>query len=163
MFRFLVLLLPAVLSSASTNSTAYEHSNVTAHVDADGSVRDQLAARVRALNVEAKVSALHKVNAQFNVTNGLQNQDGLIYGVNIGGWLVLEPWITPSLFDQFQDENIEDQWHFCKKLGQDACRKQLKKHWASWFTEDDVKQIAAAGLTHVRIPVGYWIFGDKFP
>ena len=24
-------------------------------------------------------------------------------GVNIGGWLLLEPWITPSLFRQFQD------------------------------------------------------------
>lgn len=24
-----------------------------------------------------------------------------IHGVNLGGWLVLEPWITPSLFEQF--------------------------------------------------------------
>ena len=24
-----------------------------------------------------------------------------VIGVNLGGWLVLEPWITPSLFYQF--------------------------------------------------------------
>lgn len=24
-----------------------------------------------------------------------------IRGVSLGGWLVLEPWITPSLFEQF--------------------------------------------------------------
>ena len=26
--------------------------------------------------------------------------DGLVRGVNLGGWLVLEPWITPKLFQQ---------------------------------------------------------------
>ena len=25
--------------------------------------------------------------------------DGKIRGVNLGGWLVLEPWITPNLFE----------------------------------------------------------------
>ena len=27
-------------------------------------------------------------------------QDGLIRGANLGGWLLLEPWITPSLFEE---------------------------------------------------------------
>ena len=26
--------------------------------------------------------------------------DGKIRGVNLGGWLVLEPWITPVLFEE---------------------------------------------------------------
>jgi len=26
-------------------------------------------------------------------------------GVNLGGWMVLEPWIAPSLFYQFLDKN----------------------------------------------------------
>jgi glucan 1,3-beta-glucosidase len=28
-----------------------------------------------------------------------------IVGVNLGGWMVLEPWITPSLFYQFLGKN----------------------------------------------------------
>ena len=31
----------------------------------------------------------------------LQASGDAIIGVNLGGWMVLEPWITPSLFYQF--------------------------------------------------------------
>ena len=31
--------------------------------------------------------------------------DGLIRGVNLGGWLLLEPWITPIFFE---DVNVGD-------------------------------------------------------
>lgn len=33
-----------------------------------------------------------------------------IRGVNLGGWFVLEPWITPSLFDD-TPENVVDGRH----------------------------------------------------
>ena len=33
-------------------------------------------------------------------TSGLDCQDGKIRGVNAGGWLLLEPWITPKLFEE---------------------------------------------------------------
>ena len=29
-------------------------------------------------------------------------------GVNAGGWMVLEPWITPSLFYRFLDKTQDD-------------------------------------------------------
>lgn len=46
-------------------------------------------------------------------------------GANLGGWLVLEPWITPSLFYQFLNKekaadhnNIGmDSYTFCEALG----------------------------------------------
>lgn len=34
----------------------------------------------------------------------------------------------------------------------------LKQHWNTWITESDFKAIAAAGLNHVRVPIGYWAF-----
>jgi aryl-phospho-beta-D-glucosidase BglC (GH1 family) len=34
----------------------------------------------------------------------------------------------------------------------------LKKHWDTWITESDFAAIAAAGLNHVRLPIGYWAF-----
>lgn len=45
-------------------------------------------------------------------------------------------------------------------LGKDECSRQLEKHWDTWVTESDVKNLAIGGINHVRIPVGYWIMGD---
>jgi glucan 1,3-beta-glucosidase len=42
----------------------------------------------------------------------------------------------------------------------------LSQHWYSWITQGDFYAIAAAGLNHVRIPIGYWsvipIEGDPY-
>jgi len=77
-----------------------------------------------------------------------------VRGVNLGGWLVLEPWITPSLFDDTGDDRIIDEYTF----GQYAvdAQSKLKKHWDTWITEADFIAIAEAGLNHVRLPIGYW-------
>ncbi|KAH7271307.1 hypothetical protein FSOLCH5_004177 [Fusarium solani] len=76
-------------------------------------------------------------------------------GVCIGGWLYLEPFITPSLFNYDTDEGIVDEWTLSEKLGADA-GETLEKHYASFITEDTFKNIAAAGLDHVRIGFNYW-------
>ncbi|KAH7918462.1 glycoside hydrolase [Leucogyrophana mollusca] len=34
---------------------------------------------------------------------------------------------------------------------------KFAKHWDTWFTQDDVDQLKAAGINTVRIPLGYWI------
>ena len=75
--------------------------------------------------------------------------------MNLGGWLVLEPWITPSIFDEVGDAAV-DEWSLCSILGTDPCRARLTEHWSTFVTQEDFTQIAAAGMNHVRIPVGYW-------
>ena len=83
-------------------------------------------------------------------------------GVNIGSWMVLEPWITPSLFYQFIGKTVEntamDMYSFCRVLGPQEANRQLLQHWNSWFTEEDVLQLKKYSVTTVRIPVGDWIF-----
>lgn len=79
-----------------------------------------------------------------------------IRGVNIGGWLSLEPFITPSLFDYPKTAKIIDEWTLTKHLGASEAAKVLEKHYATFITEQDFKDIAAAGLDHVRIPFSYW-------
>ncbi|KAL2822551.1 glycoside hydrolase superfamily [Aspergillus granulosus] len=81
--------------------------------------------------------------------------DTLVRGVNLGGWFVLEPWITPSLFDEAGDGAV-DEYTLTEILGKDEATARLSEHWGSFITEGDFAQIAEAGLTHVRIPVGYW-------
>jgi glucan 1,3-beta-glucosidase len=75
-------------------------------------------------------------------------------GVNLGGWLSLEPFITPSLFES--DSTLLDEYTLCTKLGPQKAAATLEKHYSTFITEDDFKSIAAAGLDHVRIPYSYW-------
>jgi len=76
-----------------------------------------------------------------------------VRGVNTGGWFVLEPWITPSIFE---GNNAVDEYTLTQQLGSDAAKSLLQNHWDSWITESDFQQMAKAGLNHVRIPIGYW-------
>ncbi|TVY53773.1 putative glucan 1,3-beta-glucosidase D [Lachnellula cervina] len=72
-------------------------------------------------------------------------------GVNIGGWLSLEPFITPSLFVA----GTVDEWTLAQSLGANA-KATLEKHYATFVSEQTFKDIADAGLDHVRIPFSYW-------
>ncbi|KAK2783044.1 hypothetical protein FQN52_000489 [Onygenales sp. PD_12] len=80
-----------------------------------------------------------------------------IRGVNIGGWLSIEPFITPSFFSQFSArDKIIDEYSLSKKLGGNAA-STLEKHYATFINDQSFKEIRDAGLDHVRIPYSYWI------
>ncbi|KAG8732972.1 exo-1,3-beta-glucanase [Ceratobasidium sp. 414] len=81
-----------------------------------------------------------------------------VRGVSLGGWLLLEPWITPTLFDNTGIAAIVDEYTFGQYQDYNTAQSKLKTHWDSWITESDFSAIAAAGLNHVRIPIGYWAF-----
>ncbi|KAI1662214.1 glycoside hydrolase family 5 protein [Daldinia decipiens] len=77
-------------------------------------------------------------------------------GVNLGGWLSIEPFITPSLFNYDSRLGIIDEWTLCKHLGPKTAASTLEKHYATFVTEQTFQEIQAAGLDHVRIPYSYW-------
>ncbi|KAJ9107163.1 hypothetical protein QFC19_002823 [Naganishia cerealis] len=80
-----------------------------------------------------------------------------IRGVNLGGWFVTEPWITPSLYSiGGSGDTPLDEWSLCAALGKKKALGSLQDHWGSFFTRGDFEDIAAAGLNAVRIPIGYW-------
>ncbi|KAF8514765.1 glycoside hydrolase family 5 protein [Gautieria morchelliformis] len=81
-----------------------------------------------------------------------------IRGVNLGGWLVIEPWITPSIFDNTGDNRVVDEFTFGQFVDRNSAASTLQNHWNTWITEADFAAIAAAGLNHVRLPIGYWAF-----
>jgi glucan 1,3-beta-glucosidase len=91
------------------------------------------------------------------------------HGTSLGGWLVLEPWITPSLFYQFLGASEKwgdeapkhvglDSYTFCTALGDEEANKQLRRHWKTWVTEAQIKNIKYSGATTLRIPVGDWMY-----
>merc|ERR1711970_478837 len=97
--------------------------------------------------------------------------DGRIRGVNAGGWLLLEPWITPYLFEEvnYGDnlDKIVDEYTYAEIVDPDFYKSRLKLHWDTFVTREDFEKVSSAGVTHVRIPVGYWYWdveeGEPFP
>ncbi|KAJ2079360.1 hypothetical protein H4R24_003835 [Coemansia sp. RSA 988] len=85
----------------------------------------------------------------------------IVHGVNIGGFLVPEFWITPSLIANISDPKPVDYLQMCKRLGQEETLRLMHIHWENWVSESEVQRLASAGLTHLRIPVGHWEFVDS--
>ncbi|KAF2482387.1 glycoside hydrolase superfamily [Neohortaea acidophila] len=78
-------------------------------------------------------------------------------GVNLGGWLSIEPFITPSLFSSFDSSaGVVDEWTLSKTLGPTKARETIEKHYSAWVQESTFAEIQAAGFDHVRIPFSYW-------
>ncbi|KAJ1407991.1 glycoside hydrolase superfamily, partial [Ochromonadaceae sp. CCMP2298] len=88
-------------------------------------------------------------------------------GTNMGGWLVLEPWITPSLFYRFLGKTETDvgmdAWTLCEALGAVEGNKLMRAHWDSWVTEEHIKGLADRGVELVRLPVGDWTLRQYGP
>jgi glucan 1,3-beta-glucosidase len=118
------------------------------------------------INAEAGVvSSLWKRGNTQQVPQ-LGHGEKMVRGVNLGGWFILESWMTPYLFpSSFEKKGIVDQYTFMSRQSKNASHSALTKHWQSWITETDFQQIAAAGLNTVRLPVPHWAFNasDKEP
>jgi glucan 1,3-beta-glucosidase len=82
-----------------------------------------------------------------------------LHGVNLGGWLVLERWITPSVF---HGTMAQDEYGLCREL-EDRKAERLDTHRKTFITEDDFRWLKEQGMNAVRIPVPYWVFEDHGP
>ncbi|KAH9166732.1 family 5 hypothetical beta glucosidase from glycoside dehydrogenase [Lactarius sanguifluus] len=107
---------------------------------------------------------------------------GKIYGVNLGSWLLLEPWMLPEewkamggelcdkcstcIASEFAlvaadpdnaDKKFAGHWYRCFLVGFSATELMTSSSRATWFTKDDVNTLKAAGINTIRVPLGYWI------
>ena len=78
-------------------------------------------------------------------------------GVNLGGWLVVEKWMTPSLF---VGTPAVDQYSLGCSV--DGVAK-LQAHYETFITETDFAWLKAHGITAVRVPIGFWALRDEPP
>ena len=83
-----------------------------------------------------------------------------VKGVNLGNWLVLEKWMSPGLFE---GTTAEDEYYLPTQLPREVYEARIKMHRAEYISERDFTRIKAIGLDTVRIPVPYFIFGDREP
>ncbi|AET40316.1 glucan exo-1,3-beta-glucosidase Ecym_5578 [Eremothecium cymbalariae DBVPG len=123
-----------------------------------------------AITVLAKMTEARTLNSsigthqsKINSTSHLQFDK--IKGVSVGGWLVTEPFISPSLFwsaihwsqgSARSNVSIVDEYTLCQVLGQERARVLLLQHYKTWITRNDIQEIKRHGFNLVRIPIGYW-------
>ena len=82
------------------------------------------------------------------------------HGVNLSGWLTLEPWVTPELF---ADSGALDEPTLIQSLGSKRYRELVERHRSSFLTQADLTQIAARGFNAVRLPIPWYAFGASGP
>jgi hypothetical protein len=86
-----------------------------------------------------------------------------IRGVNLGGWLVSEPWMMRGEWADMgcghgsgdQDDDCSE-FDCVSRLGQSQADKNFNAHYARWITPSMIQDIHNAGLNTIRIPIGYW-------
>ncbi len=83
-----------------------------------------------------------------------------IKGVNLGNWLVLEKWMSPELF---AGTTAEDEYYLPTQLSPEVYEARMRQHRAEYITERDFVTIKGMGLNTIRIPVPFFIFGDRKP
>ena len=81
-------------------------------------------------------------------------------GVNLGNWLVLEKWMHPAMFSE---TDAEDETWLTRLMEKEQLLARLEAHRKSYITKQDFAKIAKLGLSLVRIPIPYSIFGDRPP
>jgi glucan 1,3-beta-glucosidase len=81
-----------------------------------------------------------------------------IRGVNLGGWFVLERWMSQALFEGVEGK---DETVFCQQ--KPSAEAFLHQHWETFITEDDFIWLAKRNINLVRLPFPWWIFGEEKP
>ena len=84
-------------------------------------------------------------------------------GLNLGGWLVLEKWMTPTVFEGLPPRQDEDEHGLCSALGLVGATARLEAHWRSFLGDGveamgrELSWIRDAGFDALRVPFGHWL------
>jgi len=81
-------------------------------------------------------------------------------GVNLGGWLLLEPGPSCGLFEKHCKRNgqkVRCEWDLLEIMIKKGALADLEQHRQTHITKQDFIEIKEMGLNSVRIPFGYWV------
>ncbi|RXW17230.1 hypothetical protein EST38_g8624 [Candolleomyces aberdarensis] len=75
-----------------------------------------------------------------------------------------EPITTPQLYQKYSP--ALDEWDLSVAMASDRTEggglEQIEEHYRTFITEKDIAEIAGAGLTWIRLPIGFWAI-ETFP
>ena len=85
----------------------------------------------------------------------MPQQNAPLKGVNLGGWLILERWMTPAVF---KGSDASDEFTLTQtSAGQQA----IRKHRDTFITESDFEWLKDNEIDIIRLPIGYWVFEEQ--
>ena len=65
------------------------------------------------------------------ICEGRKCGDDVVRGVNLGGWLLWEPWITPSIFEEVNVGDLEnkvvDEWTYALYIDPEVSKTNHEK------------------------------------
>ena len=65
-----------------------------------------------------------------------------ILGVNLSGWFIPEPWVTPSLYAATGASNAAE---LQEAMGTAAYNERMRRHYETFVSEDDFRRMAQIG------------------
>ncbi len=103
------------------------------------------------------------------IGRGLYDADGnelVLRGVNCGNTFITEGWLAPYCIEEpvngeypeLCEEDFLAAFKANPKLSEAQVKELLDIFYTSWFTEEDVKNIAELGMNCLRIPFYYTMF-----
>jgi len=95
-------------------------------------------------------------------------QGKAMVGTSLGGWMVLETFISPTLWYRFvgktkQEGTAVDLYTMCESLGAEEANRVLRAHWDNWVTEQLISDLADRGVEIIRLPIGDWTLKQYGP
>ncbi len=110
------------------------------------------------LPLVAQISSVPLKTSGLNIVDGKGNNVWL-RGVNLGGWMVMEPWMCPADASGLQDE-YSIIHELDTRFGVTTEQSLIQTYRQNWITTHDLDNIEAQGLNVIRVPA-WW--GDFYP
>mmetsp|Transcript_133663 Transcript_133663/g.427208 ORF Transcript_133663/g.427208 Transcript_133663/m.427208 type:complete len:850 (-) Transcript_133663:216-2765(-) len=142
----------------------------------DTAVAAEILARVRAMALSASAYwrevSVDLSKAASSLYRYLEHQRLLYWrhqpwrGVNLGGWLLLEPGPSYPLFEEHplpdaEGEEARCEWGLMEVLhstkGAEGAAEVMRRHRERHITKNDFQRIRACGMNAVRLPFGSWV------
>jgi hypothetical protein len=109
----------------------------------------------RSTEAQSRPAATSFLSARGSSIVNEQGEEVRLRGVNIGSWLLIEPWML-RLDGQEGIEAEKDIWDLMeRRFGSETKLELIRLHRNNFFTEEDVRRIAEAGLNSLRVPL-WW-------
>lgn len=102
----------------------------------------------------ATAPKLRALSASGNIIVDDTGQPVILRGLNVGGWLVLEDWMT-GITDASDSTGRFAQQTLEARFGEVKTDALLRAWQDSWLTTDDFERMAALGINMIRLPFSW--------